>query len=64
MTFAARPGLNTAGSSQTGPFRWRMVGVDLPVAAPVDPMLAKAVTSVPDDPGRWSYEPKWDGFLH
>ncbi|CAJ1494924.1 ATP-dependent DNA ligase [[Mycobacterium] burgundiense] len=39
-----------------------MVGVDLPVVAPVDPMLAKAVTSVPDDPGRWSYEPKWDGF--
>jgi len=27
------------------------------------PMLAKAVASVPDDePGRWLFEPKWDGF--
>ena len=29
---------------------------------PIDPMLAKAATKVPDDPGTWSYEPKWDGF--
>lgn len=30
---------------------------------PVEPMLAKAATKVPDgDPGEWSYEPKWDGF--
>jgi ATP-dependent DNA ligase len=36
--------------------------VDLPVTPPVEPMLAKAVTKVPDDPGVWSYEPKWDGF--
>ncbi|MCG5432898.1 ATP-dependent DNA ligase [Mycobacterium sp. MYCO198283] len=36
--------------------------VDLPVTPPVEPMLAKAVTTVPDDPGVWSYEPKWDGF--
>lgn len=36
--------------------------MDLPVAPPVDPMLAKAAANVPDDPGRWSYEPKWDGF--
>ncbi|MGK2880341.1 MAG: ATP-dependent DNA ligase [Mycobacterium sp.] len=35
---------------------------DLPVMPPVDPMLAKAVTKVPDDAGAWSYEPKWDGF--
>ncbi len=25
-------------------------------------MLAKAQVKVPDDPGVWSYEPKWDGF--
>jgi ATP-dependent DNA ligase len=36
--------------------------VDLPVQPPVDPMLAKAAEKVPDDPGVWSYEPKWDGF--
>ena len=29
---------------------------------PVDPMLAKAAATVPDEPGVWSYEPKWDGF--
>ena len=29
---------------------------------PVQPMLAKAQTSVPDGAGVWSYEPKWDGF--
>ena len=36
--------------------------MDLPVQPPVDPMLAKAAEKVPDDPGVWSYEPKWDGF--
>jgi ATP-dependent DNA ligase len=36
--------------------------VDLPVQPPVDPMLAKAASKVPDEPGGWSYEPKWDGF--
>lgn len=39
--------------------------MDLPVAPPVDPMLAKAAAAVPGEgetPGRWSYEPKWDGF--
>jgi ATP-dependent DNA ligase len=25
-------------------------------------MLAKAQATVPDEPGIWSYEPKWDGF--
>lgn len=29
---------------------------------PVEPMLAKAATSVPGEAGVWSYEPKWDGF--
>ncbi|WP_297366197.1 ATP-dependent DNA ligase [Cryobacterium sp.] len=35
------------------------------VAAPVSPMLAKAVDTVPEPdsvPGGLSYEPKWDGF--
>ncbi|MDT5340210.1 MAG: hypothetical protein QOD90_5715, partial [Mycobacterium sp.] len=35
--------------------------VDLPVQPPIEPMLAKAQTTVPDDAGVWSYEPKWDG---
>jgi ATP-dependent DNA ligase len=39
-----------------------METVDLPLQPPVDPMLAKAATKVPDEPGVWSYEPKWDGF--
>ncbi|MCV7058133.1 ATP-dependent DNA ligase [Mycolicibacterium gilvum] len=39
-----------------------MEAVDLPVRPPLEPMLAKAQTMVPDDPGVWSYEPKWDGF--
>ncbi|MEO6792375.1 MAG: ATP-dependent DNA ligase [Mycobacterium sp.] len=39
--------------------------MDLPVAPPVDPMLAKAAAKVPSAdgaPGSWFYEPKWDGF--
>jgi ATP-dependent DNA ligase len=39
-----------------------MEPVDLPVHPPIEPMLAKAQARVPDDPGVWSYEPKWDGF--
>ncbi|MGO4445516.1 ATP-dependent DNA ligase [Mycobacterium sp. 2YAF39] len=39
-----------------------METVDLPVSPPLEPMLAKAQAKVPDDPGVWSYEPKWDGF--
>jgi ATP-dependent DNA ligase len=35
--------------------------LDLPVAPPVQPMLAKAVDGLPDGDG-WLYEPKWDGF--
>jgi ATP-dependent DNA ligase len=35
--------------------------MDLPVAPPLKPMLAKRVVSVPRGPG-WIYEPKWDGF--
>ena len=41
-----------------------MGDMDLPVKPPLEPMLAKAQTTVPDDAGVWSYEPKWDGFLH
>lgn len=36
--------------------------MDLPLTPPVEPMLAKAQEALPDDPGAWSYEPKWDGF--
>jgi ATP-dependent DNA ligase len=39
--------------------------VDLPIALPVSPMLAKAVTGVPAPDsvaGGLAYEPKWDGF--
>lgn len=36
--------------------------VDLPVLPIVAPMLAKPQSSVPAEPGVWSYEPKWDGF--
>jgi ATP-dependent DNA ligase len=34
--------------------------VDLPVMPPVEPMLAKALTAIPD--GDYVFEPKWDGF--
>jgi len=33
----------------------------LPLAPPIEPMLAKAVAGIPDD-GDWLFEPKWDGF--
>ncbi|MGV8909481.1 MAG: ATP-dependent DNA ligase [Propionicimonas sp.] len=39
--------------------------MDLPIALPVSPMLAKAITGIPAPdsvPGGLSYEPKWDGF--
>jgi len=40
--------------------------VDLPIALPVSPMLAKAVAGVPAPDsvaGGLAYEPKWDHFL-
>ncbi len=36
--------------------------MNLPVAPPVLPMLAKRVASLPPDGGGWIFEPKWDGF--
>ena len=36
--------------------------MDLPLAPPVEPMLARAAASLPIDAGSWSFEPKWDGF--
>ena len=33
----------------------------LPLAPPLEPMLAKAQLTIPRDAG-WLYEPKWDGF--
>ena len=35
--------------------------LDLPIAPPIDPMLAKLARTVPLGEG-WRYEPKWDGF--
>src|SRR5690242_14201592 len=35
--------------------------MDLPVNAPVLPMLAKRVDELPSA-GKWIFEPKWDGF--
>ena len=37
------------------------MAIDLPVAPPIEPMLAKAVDRLPDGDG-WLFEPKWDGF--
>lgn len=48
-----------------------MPGIDVPpttpfpIALPIEPMLAKLATRIPDDDTddhRWIYEPKWDGF--
>src|SRR5574337_1244021 len=44
------------------PLASMMDSMNLPVRPPVDPMLARAADTVPDRPGAWSYEPKWDGF--
>jgi ATP-dependent DNA ligase len=33
----------------------------LPIAPPIEPMLAKAADALPDAEG-WLFEPKWDGF--
>jgi len=38
-----------------------MLGMNLPVQAPIAPMLAKLQRDVPAGEG-WLYEPKWDGF--
>jgi ATP-dependent DNA ligase len=35
--------------------------VDLPLEPPIEPMLAKAASALPEGAG-WLYEPKWDGF--
>ena len=45
--------------------RARMGVMQLPVMPPIAPMLAKAVSALPDPPDsgpKWSFEPKWDGF--
>src|SRR5262249_50712784 len=35
--------------------------VNLPVKPPIEPMLSKAASALPDGDG-WIFEPKWDGF--
>jgi len=37
------------------------LNLKLPVAPPIEPMLAKLTPEIPDGEG-WLYEPKWDGF--
>jgi len=34
----------------------------LPIKPPIEPMLAKLTSEIPDADGGWIYEPKWDGF--
>jgi ATP-dependent DNA ligase len=34
---------------------------DFPIAPPIEPMLAKLATELPEGEG-WLFEPKWDGF--
>ncbi len=34
---------------------------DVPIAPPIEPMLAKLSDGIPEGDG-WLYEPKWDGF--
>ncbi len=36
--------------------------MNLPVAPPLEPMLAKRVSALPKDDDGWLFEPKWDGF--
>jgi ATP-dependent DNA ligase len=36
--------------------------MSLPLRPPVLPQLAKSAKALPRHPGRWAYEPKWDGF--
>ncbi len=45
----------------TGAFRRYGSGMRLPFEPPVEPMLAKASSTLPDGDG-WQFEPKWDGF--
>jgi ATP-dependent DNA ligase len=43
-----------------------MGGVEFPVSSSlwpgIAPMEAKSAESLPDEPGEWQFEPKWDGF--
>jgi ATP-dependent DNA ligase len=36
--------------------------VSLPLSPPIPPQLARPSRTLPDEPGTWAYEPKWDGF--
>jgi ATP-dependent DNA ligase len=36
--------------------------VPLPLSPPIPPQLARPSRALPDEPGIWAYEPKWDGF--
>jgi ATP-dependent DNA ligase len=34
----------------------------LPLSPPIPPQLARPSRTLPDEPGSWAFEPKWDGF--
>src|SRR5271155_2994467 len=42
--------------------RTRGVGFDDLSPWPVTPMEARSAESLPNEPGKWQFEPKWDGF--
>ncbi len=47
------------GSTQKpGGDAWRVLALPLDTM----PMEAKSAETLPDEPGRWQFEPKWDGF--
>src|SRR5205823_5440963 len=49
------------GAADRGGRAARCLSVALPFGPPVEPMLAKLATELPEGEG-WLYEPKWDGF--
>src|SRR5436309_2904573 len=55
------PGHHRPRGRRTYSTRGMEIGVPLPFAPPLDPMLAKAEEAIPEGEG-WCYEPKWDGF--
>ena len=44
----------------------RMTGVESPhlfsLRLGVGPMEARSAEAIPNEPGEWQFEPKWDGF--
>src|SRR5476649_747129 len=53
---------DVCSSDLARPGRAVEVPMTLPLEPPLLPMLAKPSRTLPDEPGSWAYEPKWDGF--